>query len=70
MSVCHAGRARDAVAQHARIAEQEIGLVAGLQRQRVERMINGEVFEHARSGAPAATDQRGRPPGRGALRAH
>lgn len=38
-------RAADAVAQHAGIAGEEIDLVPGLQRQRIERKLDGYILE-------------------------
>ena len=46
--------ARDAVAQHARVAGEEVDLVAGLQRQRVARIVDGDVFEQPAGLVPAA----------------
>ena len=49
--------ARDAVAQHARIAGEEVDLVAGLQRQRVARIVDGDVLEQPARLVPAALRQ-------------
>ena len=38
--------ARDAVAQHARVAGEEVDLVARLQRQRSQRVADAQVLEH------------------------
>ena len=51
-------RARDAVAQHARVAAEEVELVAGLQRQQVARVLDRHVLEHLRGRVPAARRRR------------
>ncbi len=51
--------ARDPVAQHARVAAEEVDLVTGVQRQRVKRVVDAHVFQRAAGIAPAAVDQRG-----------
>ena len=55
-------RARDAVAQHARVAGEEVDLVAGLQRQRVARVARAQVLQHA--ARPRASGPRRRAPRR------
>ena len=50
-------RARDAVAQHARLAAEEVELVADLQRQQVARVFDRDVLQHLRRRVPAAFDQ-------------
>ena len=50
-------RARDAVAQHARLAAEEVELVADLQRKQIARVFDRDVFHHLRGRVPAAFDQ-------------
>ena len=50
-------RARDAVAQHARLAAEEVDLMADLQRKQVARLPDRDVFQHLRGRVPAALDQ-------------
>ncbi len=50
-------RARDPVAQHARVAGEEIERVSGLQRQRVARVVDAQVLQRARRVVPAALQQ-------------
>jgi hypothetical protein len=51
-------RPAHAVAQHAGIAGEEVDLVPGLERNAVERIIDGDVFEDAASLVPASTGER------------
>ena len=46
--------AGDAVAQHAAVAGEIVDLVAGLQRQRVARMVDRDVLQRLARGVPAA----------------
>ena len=46
--------ARDAIPQHARVAAEEVDLVPDLQRQRVARIRDADILEHAARRAPAA----------------
>ena len=50
-------RPRDAVAQHARLAAEEVELVADLQREQVVRVFDRDVLHHLRRLVPAAFDQ-------------
>ena len=47
-------RTADSVAQHAGVAGEEIDLVPGLQRQRVERKFDGDILEDAAGFMPAS----------------
>ena len=48
---------RDAVAQHARVAGEEVDLVAHLQRQQVLRVADAQVLEDAAGAVPLAVGQ-------------
>ena len=49
--------ARDAVAQHARVAGEEVDLVAHLQRQQVLRVADAQVLQDAAGPVPLAVGQ-------------
>ena len=49
---------RDAVAQHARVAGQEVDQLAGLQSQEVARVVDGHVLKDAAGGPGPASEQR------------
>ncbi len=46
-------RARNPIAQHARVTGEEVDQVAGLQGKRVARILSAQVFEGAGGVAPA-----------------
>jgi hypothetical protein len=44
-----------AITQHARVTGKEIDLMAGLQRQRIERFVDGQILQYSASLVPAPT---------------
>lgn len=56
--VPHRQCARDAVSQHTRVASEEVHLMSDLQRERVARVVDGQIFEDRTRLMPMPTHQR------------